>query len=58
MPVSQILRRVSKKNVQPFACYNFVTYEWILTFFGRNVTDKVSDQETLYYATTNNLLLH
>jgi len=24
-------------------------------FFGRNVTDKVNDQKTLYYATSNNL---
>jgi len=23
-------------------------------FFGRNVTDKVSNQKTLYYATSNN----
>jgi len=28
--------------------------EWILIFFGRNVTDKVSYQKTLYYATSNN----
>ena len=26
--------------------------------FGRNVTDKVGNQKTLYYATTNNLFLH
>ena len=32
---------VSQKNVQPLACYNFDTHEWILIFFGRNVTDKV-----------------
>jgi len=24
-------------------------------FFGRNVTDKVGNQKTLYYATSNNL---
>ena len=27
----------------------------ILIFFGRNITDKVSKQKTLYYATSNNL---
>jgi len=31
------------------------TREWILTFFGTNITDKVSNQKTLYYATSNNL---
>jgi len=37
------------------ACYNFDAHEWILIFFGRNVTDKVGNQKTLYYATSNNL---
>ena len=32
-----------------------LTCERILTLFGRNVTDKVSSQKTLYYATLNNL---
>ena len=48
------LHRVSK-NVPPLACYNFDTREWSLTFFGRNVTDKVGNQKTLYYATSSNL---
>jgi len=39
------------KNVPPLACYNFVAHEWILTFFGINVTDKVINQKTLYDAT-------
>jgi len=43
------------KNVTPLACYNFDTRERILICFGRNVTDKVSNQKTLYYATSNNL---
>jgi len=33
----------------------FDAHEWILTFFGRNVTDKVGNQKMLYYATSNNL---
>jgi len=37
------------------ACYNFDAHERILIFFGRNVTDKVDNQKTLYYATSNNL---
>jgi len=45
---------VSQKNVPPLACYNFDTHEWILIFFGTNVTDKVGNQKTLYYATSNN----
>jgi len=35
------------KNVPPLACYNFDTCEWILIFFGRNVTDKVSNQKNI-----------
>jgi len=49
-----VIHRVSK-NVPPSACYNFDTCEWILIFFGRNTTDKVSNQKMLYYATSNNL---
>ena len=48
------IHRVSK-NVPPLACYNFDAHEWILIFFGRNVTDKVSNQKTLYYATSYNV---
>jgi len=43
------------ENVPPLACYNFDTHEWILIFFGGNVTDEVGNQKTLYYATSNNL---
>jgi len=50
-----IIYTVSQKNVPPLACYNFDAHEWILTFFGRNVTDKIGNQKTLYYATSNNL---
>jgi len=46
---------VSQKNVPPLACYNFDTHEWILIFFGRNVTNKVGNEKTLYYATSSNL---
>ena len=48
------LHRVSK-NVPPLACCNFDAHEWILIFFGRNVTDKVGNQNTFYHATSNNL---
>jgi len=41
-----IVHRVSE-NVPPFARYNSDTCEWILIFFGRNVTDKVSNQDIL-----------
>jgi len=44
-----------KKNVPPLACYNFDAREWILILFGRNVTNKVGSQKTLYCATSNNL---
>jgi len=43
------------KSVPFLACYNFDTVEWNLIFFGRNVTDKVGNQKTLYYVTSNTL---
>jgi len=43
------------RNVPPLACYNFDAHERILGFFGKNVTSKVDNQKTLYYATLNNL---
>jgi len=49
-----VVHRVSK-NVPPLACYNFDAHEWILIFFGRNVTDQVCNQKVLYYATSSNL---
>jgi len=53
-PRTKLGLRVSK-NVPSLSCYNFDVHEWILTFFGRNVTDRVGNQRTLYYATSNNL---
>jgi len=50
-----LLYTVSQNNVPPLACCNFDTHEWILIFFGRNVTDKVGNQKTLYYVISNNL---
>jgi len=43
------------KSIPPLACYNFDTYEWILIFFVRNVTDKVSNQNMFYCVTSNNI---
>jgi len=51
-----ILHHVSK-NVPILACNNFNIHERIFIFFGRNVTDKASNQKTLYYVTSNNLCL-
>jgi len=49
------IHRVSKNTVPPLASYNFDAREWILIFFGRNFTDKVDNQTTLYNATSYNL---
>jgi len=57
MPIKVIIHRVSK-NVPLLACYNSDTHEWILIFFGRNVTDKVGNQKTLYYATSSNFCFY
>jgi len=49
------LHRVSKTS-HLWLAITFDTCEQILIFFfGRNVTDKVSNQKTLYYVTSNNL---
>jgi len=54
----QIYTVSQKLNVSPFlVCFNFDTRERILIFFGRNTTNKVSNQQTLYYATLNNWCL-
>jgi len=47
------LYTVSEINVPPLACYKFDTCEWILIFFGRNVTDKVSNQKKTFNYTTS-----
>jgi len=49
-----VVHRVSK-NDPPLACYNFDAREQILIFFGRSVTYKISNQQTLYYAASSNL---
>ena len=46
---------IVSKNFPPLVCYNFDTHERILIFYGRNVTDEVSNQKTFYYATSNNV---
>jgi len=37
------------------ACYNFDTREQILIFFSEVLPRKVSNQKTLYYATSNDM---
>jgi len=51
--VTALLYTVSQKR--PTKLPKTLTCERILIFFGRNITDKVSNQKTLYYATSNNL---
>ena len=43
------------KNFPPLVCYNFDIREHIFIFFGRSVTDKVSNQKTFYCTTSNNM---
>jgi len=43
------------KNVHLWLAITLTHMNWILIFLGRNVTDKVGNQKTLYYATSNNL---
>jgi len=47
---------LSENNIPHLVCYSFDIRVPILIFFSsRNVTDKVSNQNMLYYATSNNL---
>jgi len=55
MMMIMMINTLCLKNVPPLVCYNFDMCERILTFFGRYVTDKASNQKTLYCATPNNL---
>jgi len=43
------------KNAPHLACYNFDTFERILIFFGRNVTDRVSSQKMLCFTCSSAL---
>jgi len=43
------------KNVPTLACYSFDTRERIFDIFGKNSADKVRNQKTLCYASSNNL---
>jgi len=54
-PTGWELYTLSQKTSHLWPCYNFDAHEWILIFFGRNVTDKVGNEKMLYYATSNNL---
>jgi len=46
---------VSEKNVTPLICYNYDTRETHFDFFGRNVTDKVSNQKLHHCATSDSV---
>ena len=48
------IHRLSKKTSHLWLAIN-LTHANRFSFFGRNVTDKVSNQKTLYYATSSNL---
>jgi len=52
---TQVSQHGVSKNVPHLACYNFDTCERLLTYFITNVSDKVRNQKTVYYVTSNNL---
>ena len=54
-PPANVTSTPCLKNIPPLACYNSDTCERILLVFGKNVTDKVPNQKTLYYAASINL---
>ena len=43
------LHTVSHKNVITLSCYNFDIHESMLIIFGRNATEKVSNQKMLCF---------
>jgi len=55
-PWAHLMYTVSQKTSHLWFA-NFDTREYILIFFGRNITDKVSNQNMLYCATSNNVCL-
>ena len=42
------------KNVPPLTCYNLYTHGSIATIFGKNVAEKVGNQNVLYFPTSPN----
>jgi len=49
------IHRVSKQTSHLWLAITLMHVNGFWFFFGRNVTDKVGNQKTLYYATSNNL---
>jgi len=42
------------KKVPPLTCYNLYIHGLIVTIFGKNVVEKVGNQNTLYFPTSPN----
>jgi len=40
---------VSQKNIPDVFSYNSQKHGWICIIFGRNITEKVSNQQVLYF---------
>jgi len=55
-PQKMYIHRVSK-NVPSLICYNFSIHGLITIVFGRSVTQKVDNQNVLYFPTSRNLCL-
>ena len=50
-----LLYTVSQKNVPPLTCYNLDIHGSITIIFGTSVTEKVGNQNVLYFPTSHNL---
>jgi len=42
------------KNVPPLTCYNLYIHNSITTIFGKNIAEKVGNQNILYFPTSPN----
>ena len=50
-----LLYTAPQKNVPPLTCYNLDIHGWIMIIFGTRVTEKVGNQNVLYFPTSPNL---
>jgi len=52
---NKMLRTPCLKNVSPLTCYNLDIHGSIMIIFGTGVTEKVANQNVLYFPTSPNL---
>jgi len=49
---------MSQKNAPPFSCYNLDIHSLIMIISGTRITEKVGNQNVLYFPTSPNLCFY